>query len=70
MGKNVFGNRLKMLREADSIPQWKLAQILKIDRTTVTNYETGKRMPNVELLCKIADYFDVSVDYLLGRSSE
>lgn len=69
MYKHIFGNRLKSLRTAHNIPQWKLAQILEIDRTTVTNYETGKRMPDVVLLCKIADYFNVSVDYLLGRNS-
>ena len=69
MYKYIFGNRLRSLRKANDIPQWKLAQVLGIDRTTVTNYETGKRMPDVVLLCKIADYFDVSVDYLLGRKS-
>ncbi len=61
--------RLKELRKAKGISQVKLAMDLNTNQNTISRYETGEREPgNVELI-KIADYFNVSVDYLLGRTN-
>jgi len=45
-----------------------VAAAIGTDRTTYVKYETGSSRPDIELLCKIADYFQVSTDYLLGRT--
>jgi transcriptional regulator with XRE-family HTH domain len=47
-----------------------LAKILKVSRATVGRYETDERFPDKDILKKIADFFDVSVDYLLGRTDK
>lgn len=60
--------RLKELRGNKT--QSEIAIELGLPRETYRNYETGARQPDQELLIKIADYFDVSIDYLLGRSDE
>lgn len=58
---------LKQLREQRKISQQELARVLNIKQTTYSNYENGKTQPDLELLKKIADYFDVSLDFLCGR---
>lgn len=63
-------NRLKELRKEKGITQKELANYLKVSRSTVAGYETDKRKPEYETLQKIADYFNVSVDYLLGSTNE
>ena len=65
-----IGKVLKELREEFHISQEKLANDLCIDRSTVAKYETNDRMPDADMLCKLADYFKVSVDYLLGREKD
>lgn len=60
--------RLKELRLRDKKTQKELAVLLGIDRTTYTKYETEASEPNLETLIALADYFDVSLDYLVGRS--
>lgn len=67
MDRRVFIERLKMLRKERGISQEILSAALYIDRTTLAGYETGKRMPDVEMMWAIADYFDVTIDYLVGR---
>jgi repressor LexA len=62
-----FKNRFKELREKMGLYQKEIADRLGIDRSTVTAYETGKRMPDPNGLARIASFFGVSVDYLLGR---
>lgn len=57
---------LKNLRGKKS--QSLIAKELGITQRTFSNYESGKRQPDPEMLIKMADYFDVSVDYLLGRN--
>ena len=59
--------RLKKIRTNKGLTQTEVANNLKISQQAYANYETGKRQPDQEMLAKIADYFDVSVDYLLGR---
>lgn len=64
----MFASKLKHLRKTHKINQVKLAEILGTSQATITFWETGKRIPDVEMLCKIADYFNVTTDYLLGRT--
>lgn len=64
-----FHDRLKELRKEKDLYQKELADKLNIGRTTIANYEQGKRFPDKDTLNKIADYFNVSVDYLLGRTN-
>lgn len=64
----AFGNRLKNLREERGLSQVELAKILNIANSTLSLYESGSREPNFEILKKIANYFNVSTDYILGRN--
>lgn len=61
--------RLKELREQRGISQTELANFLGVVRSTICQYEKGNRMPDSNILGKLADYFNVSVDYLLGRDN-
>lgn len=61
--------KLRELRTAQNKSQQDIANILGITRQAYNNYELGYREPSNEMLLKLADYFDVSLDYLLGRSA-
>ncbi len=61
-------HRLYELRQSKNITQQRLAVDLGIDQTSISSYECGKYFPTVEVLVKIAEYFGVSTDYLLGLS--
>ena len=60
--------RLKALREKRGISQLKLAMDLDMNQNSISRYETGAREADYKSLIKFADYFDVSIDYLLERS--
>ena len=64
-----FAERLVTLRKAKGISQKEVAVCLRVAVSTMSNYENGVHEPDFETLCKLADYYDVSTDYLLGRSS-
>lgn len=64
----MFSERLKELREQLNISQTQLANDLNLSRSTISSYELNKRQPDFETLEKLADYFNVSIDYLLGRT--
>ncbi|AZO96033.1 HD domain-containing phosphohydrolase [Halocella sp. SP3-1] len=66
---NSFSFRLKNLRKEKNISQEKLANDLGYSRSTIANYEQNTRLPSADVLTRIADYFEVSLDYLLGRSN-
>jgi len=55
------------LREANDMKQKELAAILQLSPSTINKYEKGERIPEIKHLIKIADFFDVSTDFLLGR---
>ncbi len=61
--------RLKELRKERGISQVKLAMDLCTNQNTISRYETGEREPGIAELIRIADYFNVSLDYLVGRSN-
>lgn len=58
--------RLKDLREDSDIPQRVVAEFLNIKQNTYSQYENGRRQIPFELLIRLAEYFNVSTDYLLG----
>ena len=60
--------RIKELRKKKGISQLRLATDLNTTQNTISRYETGEREPGIDELIKIADYFNVSVDYLIGRT--
>lgn len=64
-----FGNRLRALREDLDLSSARLADELHITIRALNYYENNMREPNYALLIKIADYFNVSTDYLLGRTN-
>jgi len=61
--------RLREIRRAKGISQLKLAMDLNMNQNSISRYETGEREPGINELIQIADYFNVSIDYLLGRTS-
>ena len=60
--------RLKFLRKERGISQLKLAMDLNMNQNSISRYETGEREADYATLIRFADYFDVSVDYLLERT--
>lgn len=63
-----FGERLAALRKEKGISQAQLAKMLNMGQSTIAMYERNKRRPDPETLERLADFFQVSVDYLLGRT--
>ena len=63
----IFGERLLELRKEKGISQAKLAKDLQVSYAVVCYWETDRSEPTAPNLVKLADYFDVSIDYLLGR---
>jgi transcriptional regulator with XRE-family HTH domain len=63
-----FGERLKALREEHNLTRDALAHKLNVSYSAVSKYETDVRFPDKNTLIKLADFFDVSLDYLLCRS--
>ncbi|MBQ8868986.1 MAG: helix-turn-helix transcriptional regulator [Oscillospiraceae bacterium] len=61
--------RLREIRKSRGISQLKMAMDLNTNQNTISRYETGERQPGIDELIKIADYFNVSVDYLLERTN-
>ena len=62
------GERLKELRAEKGIGQNKLAKDLSLSNASISKWETGKQEPSASALLKLAQYFNVSVDYILGLS--
>lgn len=60
-------NRIRELREKAGLRQIDVAKATGIDQKTLSNYETGKTNPDSYSLIQLADFFDVSIDYLVGR---
>lgn len=61
-------NRLRLLRNKKNKSQTEMAEILNVSRQAYNFYENGVREPKLDMIIKMADFFDVSVDYLLGRT--
>lgn len=69
MKKNNLSSRLKELRSTKGVKQAEVATYLNVDRSTYGKYETGDSSPDYDKLVMLANYFHVSVDYLLGRTN-
>lgn len=65
----LFQERLKELRKEKKLSQEELGKVLNINLRTVAYYESGERTPSPETLSQMADLFEVSVDYLMGRTN-
>lgn len=65
---NDFATRLKELRKEKGLTQKQLAEQTEMSERGIQNYELGERKPAFDVLIALADYFDVSLDYLCGRS--
>ena len=65
-----FRTRLKQLRNEKKINQRELANFLKVAPSTISMYESGQREPNFEVLESLADFFNVDLNYLLGKSNK
>ena len=63
-----LGEILTALRKEKKVGQKELAIYLNLSTGTISNYENGVHFPDLHTLCKLADYFDVTTDYLLGRT--
>lgn len=67
--ERAFEERLKQLRKKKGITQEELGKILGVGKSTICQYERGTRKPDIEMLKRIAQFFGVSIDYLLGGSN-
>ncbi len=65
-----FGEHLKNLRKSKELTQKQVASILGISERGFQRYELNERKPTYEILVSLADFFDVSLDYLVGRSDD
>ena len=65
-----FGERLRDLRKGMDLTQKNLADILQTNNSSVCDWECGRSQPDLSTLAKIANYFDVTADYLLGLEDE
>ncbi|NFS28129.1 helix-turn-helix transcriptional regulator [Clostridium botulinum] len=70
MGYEHIGDRIRYLRQCREITQKELAKTLFIKPNTLSQYENGKRNLTAEMVKKIAQYFNVSMDYLMGITEE
>ncbi|HBM81119.1 MAG TPA: transcriptional regulator [Clostridiaceae bacterium] len=66
----MIGKKLKELRESKGLTRKAVAKQINIDQTTYGKYELGKREPSFEIVKKLADFFQVSVDFLLDREKK
>ena len=63
-----FKDRLKKLREENNLLQKDIAEMLSVDRSTITAYETGRREPNIKKIILLSKIFNCSIDYLFGTT--
>lgn len=66
--QKIFSDRLKLLRAGRKISSQVLAEAVGVSRPAISQFENAANYPHVNTLCALADYFNVSVDYLLGRT--
>ena len=64
----IVAERLRTLRNRLSISQVKMAPIVGLKQSTINRYENDQSDPSLETLLRYAEYFDVSLDYILGRT--
>lgn len=67
---SVYYRRIRDLREDADLTQDKLVNLLNMHKTTYTNYEQGKREPPFSLIIRLADLYNVSIDYIAERTND
>ncbi len=65
----LIGPRIKLLREEKGISQTKLGEAVNLTKTTISHYENGTRVPSIETLIDLANYFKVDLNYILGTDN-
>ena len=70
MENNIMGRRIKKLREERELSQLDLSKILNVSTSSLSQYESGNRVPSDDVKRNIADYFQVTMDYLVGRTDQ
>lgn len=68
MYKETFGQKLKTAREEAGYTQRQITEMTGIKQPTLAGYETGRTEPDIETLGKLADFYNVSVDWLIGTT--
>ncbi len=68
--REMIGKNIKRFRTIQGMSQFQLAELLWLDRSSLSAYETGKRIPDIFMLCRIADIFDITLDILVGRNTD
>jgi len=68
--KNILSERLILLRKEHNLSQYTLSEKIGFSRGLIANYEQGRREPDYDTLLTFADFYQVSMDYLLGRTDE
>lgn len=66
----TFSTRLKELRKANNLTLEQLGTDIESTKATMSNFETGQKKPSLDMIIKLADYFQVSIDYLVGRTDD
>ena len=69
MIKIIVKERIKELISVKKISQYSLAKKLEISQSTICNWLNGKKEPSIENLWKLAEYFDVTIDFLVGKEN-
>lgn len=70
MRNEVFAFRLRRLRERRRVSRRVLADLCGVSKSTMSRYERGEQEPAARVVVELADYFDVTTDYLLGRTEK
>ncbi len=70
MDFKVFAKRLKALRTANDLTLQQLGDAIQSTKATIGNLENSNKQPSLSMVVALADFFDVSLDYLVGRSDD
>lgn len=68
--KESFSKRLRELRSSHNVPATTLGEAIGVSKSAISRFEHGKDYPHCNTIVALADYFDVSLDYLVGRSDD
>lgn len=66
----TFQERLRQIRKHNKLSQVKVAETIGVSQRVISDFENGTGLPSFKVLIALADYFDVSLDYLVGRSDD
>ncbi len=66
--RSQFKERLKELRTEKRLLQGELARLLNVSKSAISGWEVGRNQPSYDILISLAEFFDVTVDYLVGRA--